>query len=692
MRQSSTKESGRSLTEMLGVLAIVGVLSIASIFGFQYAMNKYRANNTIAELTQRALIVSIQMIQKAPVLQMDELGNTTYLGYGVVAKRVPDNTALFNLEVTGIQVDTCEQILKSDWEYPIMIKANNITYAGNASICEPDDQKDATMIFQFHQDLDETAKPEGYCKSNDDCNGCDVCQENMCVSQCTGTDRCARDYDVGVELCCPKDRRVGDYCCSDIVNGMCCNSNSYCCPAYKPLKGKDGNCYTCDTADQVDVTGVLSHCSVCPNRELVSNMCRLKCPSDTPLRDKSGACHACNEVASVFVRDVIGNCKVCSNRVLNGDYDFYCSLPCGQGLFKGKPLTDRNGACHACDENAVIRISAPKYEDCNICPNRELSWSYCILPCPKETPLKGTDNKCYACDDPNPVNSDGMLCPEICPNRVYNGYYDRKCSLPCGEGVYADKPLTDGNGFCHACDEPEMINVSNVNPGCEVCPNRQLEGMWCTLSCPKDKPLRGDDNQCYACDEKNPVGANGLPCSEICSNRVSNGFYDRICSLPCGQGLLKDKPLTDNKGFCHACDEPEMVNVSNVLHNGCEVCPNRDIAGSMCVLPCPLAAPLKGKDNKCYACDNPNPVNMDGTSDDCTKACPNRVLNGWHDRMCSFALCGQGIFKDKPLTDAQGICYSCDEKQEVNITNVTHQGCEMCTNRKILDEFKCVLT
>ncbi len=37
-------ESGRSMVEMLGVLAVIGVLSIGGIAGYSYGMDKYRAN------------------------------------------------------------------------------------------------------------------------------------------------------------------------------------------------------------------------------------------------------------------------------------------------------------------------------------------------------------------------------------------------------------------------------------------------------------------------------------------------------------------------------------------------------------------------------------------------------------------------------------------------------------------------
>ena len=40
-------ESGRSMVEMLGVLAIIGVLSIGGIAGYTLSMNRYRANSVV---------------------------------------------------------------------------------------------------------------------------------------------------------------------------------------------------------------------------------------------------------------------------------------------------------------------------------------------------------------------------------------------------------------------------------------------------------------------------------------------------------------------------------------------------------------------------------------------------------------------------------------------------------------------
>ncbi len=54
-------ECGRSMVEMLGVLAIIGVLSVGSIAGYRYAMNKHRANEFMKDW-------HITMLESAEIL------------------------------------------------------------------------------------------------------------------------------------------------------------------------------------------------------------------------------------------------------------------------------------------------------------------------------------------------------------------------------------------------------------------------------------------------------------------------------------------------------------------------------------------------------------------------------------------------------------------------------------------------
>ncbi len=45
------RECGRSMVEMLGVLAIIGVLSVGAIAGYSKAMMKYKLNKQIGQIS-----------------------------------------------------------------------------------------------------------------------------------------------------------------------------------------------------------------------------------------------------------------------------------------------------------------------------------------------------------------------------------------------------------------------------------------------------------------------------------------------------------------------------------------------------------------------------------------------------------------------------------------------------------------
>ncbi len=84
-------ESGRSMVEMLGVLAIIGVLSIGGIAGYTTAMNRYRAN----EILDMAAKVSIIGMTKSTDAYM-----TTDLGVTGNLHGVTNMTGITNGQVT----------------------------------------------------------------------------------------------------------------------------------------------------------------------------------------------------------------------------------------------------------------------------------------------------------------------------------------------------------------------------------------------------------------------------------------------------------------------------------------------------------------------------------------------------------------------------------------------------------------
>ena len=76
MKNIHTQESGRSMIEMLGVLAIIGVLSVGGIAGYSQAMNKFKVSKTTDQI--QTLVTNIRTLtasQKNYAL----VGNATIL-------------------------------------------------------------------------------------------------------------------------------------------------------------------------------------------------------------------------------------------------------------------------------------------------------------------------------------------------------------------------------------------------------------------------------------------------------------------------------------------------------------------------------------------------------------------------------------------------------------------------------------
>lgn len=101
-------ESGRSMVEMLGVLAIIGVLSIGAVNGYNYAIHKYLANETINEINLRLTTLQMQATQDTD-LNLSEFSDTTPQGYTVGDNYgwAEDDTRIY-IGLSGIPQKTCK--------------------------------------------------------------------------------------------------------------------------------------------------------------------------------------------------------------------------------------------------------------------------------------------------------------------------------------------------------------------------------------------------------------------------------------------------------------------------------------------------------------------------------------------------------------------------------------------------------
>ena len=69
-RSEQIAQSGRSMIEMLGVLAIIGVLSIGGIAGYRRAINKYRANEIMRTASMMVVMMQTDFSDEGSCIQL----------------------------------------------------------------------------------------------------------------------------------------------------------------------------------------------------------------------------------------------------------------------------------------------------------------------------------------------------------------------------------------------------------------------------------------------------------------------------------------------------------------------------------------------------------------------------------------------------------------------------------------------
>ena len=107
-------QSGRSMVEMLGTLAIVGVLSVGAIGGYSYAMNKHRTNELIYEATKRAQWVGTQLELNNSAPSLNTFGNDSFGGGSFTGEVKTDlaNPNQFGIAVSELKEGVCKNIIK----------------------------------------------------------------------------------------------------------------------------------------------------------------------------------------------------------------------------------------------------------------------------------------------------------------------------------------------------------------------------------------------------------------------------------------------------------------------------------------------------------------------------------------------------------------------------------------------------
>lgn len=135
-------QSGRSMIEMLGVLAIIGVLSVGGIAGYSKAMTKFKINKTMQQITEIATNIRTLYAQQK---DFNGLNNTMAIQMGVVPDELATGSGTsysykgpvqkishafggdifitydwaedngFGIELTNLTKESCIALASADW-------------------------------------------------------------------------------------------------------------------------------------------------------------------------------------------------------------------------------------------------------------------------------------------------------------------------------------------------------------------------------------------------------------------------------------------------------------------------------------------------------------------------------------------------------------------------------------------------
>ena len=326
-------ETGRSMTEMLGVLAVIGVLSIGGIAGYTYAMERHETNEILNAASQRAIVIASQIAAGRQV-SLKEFDGQKVAGGTFDGEVNTDTEGEFGIKVTGVKESVCQKLLKATEGTDIVLAKTDgadlteadcaggsflITYSndlgkggeGDPIVCDESEK----VTKQYFTGTCCTVKTEGKFCLEETIPTCVIAETDVssCIASCPGDvdssgHCCYDDAGESSEECCKMNSvggagldKYGKCCFGAAVDaqGNCCetyNDSNACCIASRGV-GLDWNdecCIgswgndvvltvdkVCASPDQVDIdgkycmNGVDSNKICCDNRNASEECCRM---------------------------------------------------------------------------------------------------------------------------------------------------------------------------------------------------------------------------------------------------------------------------------------------------------------------------------------------------------------------------------------------------------------------------------
>ena len=244
-------ENGRSMVEMLGTLAIIGVLSVGAIAGYSYGMNKYRANQTMHDISLRTVDLITQASQGRTELSLAEWDKEITIYDFANPAYSDDGLIMFDVGTTKkMPQSVCQMVFDGLANTAVQIDINAV-HANSNETCGTDN----TMTFYFAGGGNGTGGETGEQCVSTVCGTCQKCDASTetCVPVSDYEQKCTVDGQSG--WC------VGETCQAETCNcdkGYFCSYTSDSCEHPTP----SGNCVEAEpkfrTVEIADITYYIS--------------------------------------------------------------------------------------------------------------------------------------------------------------------------------------------------------------------------------------------------------------------------------------------------------------------------------------------------------------------------------------------------------------------------------------------------
>ena len=170
--------SGRSMIEMLGVLAIIGVLSVGGIAGYSKAMTKFKTNTVLSQFS-----TIINNIQTLYIQQKDfnNLNTETAIQMGIIPDEMiaSDRLSAFDAFGGGLLIENSQDVGVMDGNY--FVFGVSLTSKESCLALAQADWRTFNPLFVMLENMADETNSLAYCAP--DFTDCDYIREDLGVSK-----------------------------------------------------------------------------------------------------------------------------------------------------------------------------------------------------------------------------------------------------------------------------------------------------------------------------------------------------------------------------------------------------------------------------------------------------------------------------------------------------------------------------